>query len=63
MNGGSLSGLTDALARQRGAGDLPVPARLAPTAAKPRSPVGFPSRRAGLILASVLLLAQEDRRP
>ena len=30
------------------------PGRLAPTAAKPRAPVGFPSRRPGLILEPVL---------
>ena len=51
------------LGETAGSGGPARPARLAPTAAKPRSPVGFPSRRAGLILASVLLLAQEDRRP
>ena len=33
-----------------------------PTAAKPRSPVGFPSQRPGLILEPVLPLAGEDHR-
>ena len=36
--------------------------RLAPPAARPCSPVGFPSRRAGFILEPVLPLPGKDRR-
>ena len=47
VNDGSLSGLTDALARQRGAGDLPVLHVSRRRRPKPRSPVGFPLPASG----------------
>ena len=45
------------------AGRLRIRRLMRVSQAMPCSPVGFPSRRAGLILASVLLLVEENRSP